>query len=268
MNDARQHDRRFATTLARGLSILRAFRPSDDGLGNLEIAERTGIPKSTVSRLTFTLQELGYLTQATTRDRYRMGPALLAIGQVASASLTFVQMASRFMQDLADRSGTLVVLSVRDVDKMLLVKTWRPTTASAIWLEPGHRIPIAGSSSGLAMMAALSDEEFDPISEECMAGISNTGFVAKNLRDDAYSQLIARGFVIVGENIRYSPTVMAVSVPFKSHEFDEPVSFTCGGTPEALDEKRMQSEVGPDLLKTVRVLEKALGLSSALLQRG
>ena len=61
MNDLFGTDRRFATTLSRGLSVLRAFRPSDDGLGNAEIAARTGLPKSTVSRLTYTLQALGYL---------------------------------------------------------------------------------------------------------------------------------------------------------------------------------------------------------------
>lgn len=63
------NDRRFATTLARGLSVLRAFRPSNDGLGNAEIAERTGLPRSTVSRLTFTLQTLGYLTHALSPPR-------------------------------------------------------------------------------------------------------------------------------------------------------------------------------------------------------
>ncbi len=42
-----EKDRRFATTLARGLSVLRAFRPSDDGLDNAEISDRTGLPKST-----------------------------------------------------------------------------------------------------------------------------------------------------------------------------------------------------------------------------
>ena len=47
-----EHDPRYANTLARGLSVLRAFRTSDDGLSNAEIAQRTGLPKSTVSRLT------------------------------------------------------------------------------------------------------------------------------------------------------------------------------------------------------------------------
>ena len=55
-------DRKFANTLARGLAVLRAFRASDSGLTHAQIADRTGLPKPTVSRLTYTLCELGYLS--------------------------------------------------------------------------------------------------------------------------------------------------------------------------------------------------------------
>ena len=40
--------------LARGLSVLRAFRPGESALGNAEIAARTGLSRPTVSRLTQT----------------------------------------------------------------------------------------------------------------------------------------------------------------------------------------------------------------------
>ena len=148
-------DRRFATTLARGLSVLRAFRVSDDGLSHMEIAERTGLPNATVSRLTYTLRELGYLSHAGKNDRYRLGPAALAIGNVASGSVSFLETASDPMQQLANETGTLALLAVRDGEKMLLVKTWRPKNTASIWLEPGHRIPVFGSSSGLAVLACL-----------------------------------------------------------------------------------------------------------------
>ena len=87
-----EKDRRFATTLARGLSVLSSFRVSDDGLGNADIATRTGLPKSTVSRLTYTLQALGYLTHAGKGDRYRPGTALLALGNMANAAISFVDL--------------------------------------------------------------------------------------------------------------------------------------------------------------------------------
>jgi len=53
-------DRQFATTLARGLEVLRCFTPLEPLLGNKEISVRTGLPKPTVSRLTYTLTKLGY----------------------------------------------------------------------------------------------------------------------------------------------------------------------------------------------------------------
>ena len=54
-------DRNFVTALARGLEILRCFGENDLTLTNSEIADRTGLPKATISRLTHTLCELDYL---------------------------------------------------------------------------------------------------------------------------------------------------------------------------------------------------------------
>ena len=154
-------DRKFANTLARGLGILRAFRASDSGLSHAQIAERTGLPKPTVSRLTYTLCELGYLAHGGRNDKFRLGPAAIALGSVASVAVSFVDMASDAMQQLADETRTLALIAVRDGDRMMLVRTWRPHTASTIWLEPGHRIPVYGSSSGLATLASLDENRFD-----------------------------------------------------------------------------------------------------------
>ncbi|MEC7962456.1 MAG: helix-turn-helix domain-containing protein, partial [Pseudomonadota bacterium] len=75
------NDRQFVTALQRGLDILRAFRPADlDGLSNREIAERTGLPNSTISRLTYTLLKLGYLTYADGTGRYKVGLPALSLG--------------------------------------------------------------------------------------------------------------------------------------------------------------------------------------------
>lgn len=57
-------ERKFVVALARGLDLLRAFRPGETMLGNRDFAERTGLPKATVNRLAYTLTVLGYL-----RDR-------------------------------------------------------------------------------------------------------------------------------------------------------------------------------------------------------
>ncbi|NSX54995.1 IclR family transcriptional regulator [Parasulfitobacter algicola] len=252
-------DRRFANTLARGLSLLRAFRASDDGLTHSELAERTGLPNSTVSRLTFTLSELGFLSHAGRMNRYRLGPAALALGNVAAASVSFVEVGHQILQDLADQTGTLVSLAVRDGEKVMLAKTWRPVGAASIWLEPGHRIPVFGSSSGRAIVAALDDTRFQAM---------NPSDALCNFRSHGYDQLIAQGFTIAPPETRYSTTVNAVAVPFHAQEFGEPVAFSCGALPEALTDDRMCNDVGPALRDSVRELERITGRSPALVRRG
>ncbi|MFQ1702378.1 IclR family transcriptional regulator [Loktanella agnita] len=252
-------DRRFATTLARGLSVLRAFRPSDSGLTNAEISERTGLPKSTVSRLTFTLQALGYLTHAHHHDRYRPGPALLVLGNTAATSISFVDMAGPLMQRLADETGTLVLLLVRDHAKMLIVKTWRPRKVASLWLEAGHRLPFNGSSSGQTLLAALSPEAFARVVEEADGDRDLTPERAAELRRETGGQLMKQGFAIADPASYFASQIHAVATSFQPKDLAEPVIFTCGAMPEMLSVDRMQQEVGPRLRATVGELERMLG---------
>ena len=252
-------DRKFANTLARGLGVLRAFRASDNGLTHAQIAERTGLPKPTISRLTYTLCELGYLSHGSRNDRFRLGPAAIVLGSVAQVAVAFVDRVSDDMQRLADETGTLALIAVRDGDRMMLVRTWRPATASTIWLEPGHRIPLHGSSSGMAFLAALDAERFDAMEPDA---------ALLAFRQEGYDQLVGQGFTIAPEATRYAGTVNAVSVPYYSGEFGEAVAFTCGATPADLPLSRMQDDVGPALHRLVKALEARTGRAPALNRRG
>ena len=75
-----KEDRHFVTALARGLEILSCFRSGEKMLGNQELADRAKLPKSTVSRLTYTLTKLGYLQYDDQVGKYRLGTASLALG--------------------------------------------------------------------------------------------------------------------------------------------------------------------------------------------
>ncbi len=262
-----EHDPRYATTLARGLSVLRAFRTSDDGLSNAEIAQRTGLPKSTVSRLTWTLGALGYLTQSDRDDRFRPGPTLVAVGHVAAASLSFLVPAHDLMARLADETGTLVVLAVRDGTRLVLIRTWRPRNVSSIWLDVGQRLGLKGFSSARAFVAAITPAELDALAAllppSDTAQFGNLG----ELRDRAHAELVARGFVFTPGGPDEAAPYNAVSVPFRGPDLAEPVIFTCGALPDAADALGMQTEVGPRLAAAVRSLETMTGRASTLSRR-
>ena len=110
----KQSDRQFVTALARGLEVLRAFQPGDGPLGNQELAERTGLPKPTVSRITHTLTTLGYLEYIPRLSRYAVAPAVLALGHQCVVSTDIKRVSHRHMLELAEYADATVALCARD----------------------------------------------------------------------------------------------------------------------------------------------------------
>ena len=162
-----QADRKFVTALARGLEVLRVFRPGEGPLGNQEIAQRARLPKPTVTRLTYTLTKLGYLTALDRIGKYQLGPAVLALGYAGLASMEFTQIARPDMQDLSSYSEhASVAIGARDRHKMLYIACCRPSNVVTLQLDVGNRIPIGPTAMGRAYMAALADDERSALLEE------------------------------------------------------------------------------------------------------
>ena len=226
-----------------GLQILQAFSPRDGSLGNSELARRTGMPPSTVARMTFTLTRLGFLQQSPQDDSYRLGPAVMALGYTARASLSYLPVAEPIMQDLADEMGALVALAIRDGDYVMLTRCWRPVNTSSIWLSEGHRLSLKKSSPGRAIRVALGEES------------GNGGFLEKDR-----SAIRTVGYVSsIGH---WNPDINACAVPFRPDPSREPVAFLCGANADEMSARQIKKTVGPGLLKSVRKLEQAIGISS------
>ena len=144
-------DRQFATTLARGLEVLRCFTPLEPMLGNKEISVRTGLPKPTVSRLTYTLTKLGYLRHNMRLGKYQLGSAVLSIGYPLLASMSIRQIARPFMKQLADYVKGSVNMGIRDRLNMVYVESCRSGNLTTL-PDIGTSVPIAQSVIGRAFL--------------------------------------------------------------------------------------------------------------------
>ncbi len=247
-----EEDRRFAQTLARGLQVLRAFKASDGPLGNQELATRTQIPKPTISRLTFTLSELGFLEHLPTYEKYRLGPAAMALGSVAHATVPFVESAAELMQPLADELEALVALTMRDGDRMLLTHCWRPQGAPCIWISSGFRMPLIGTSTGLAYLASLDSQQAAALISELTVKSESNHLKVMTEVQESKRMLMNHGFL---ESFgKWNPGIFGVSVPFRTHSFSEPLVFLCGAPAKSSTKKSMRQITGPKLAERVRQL--------------
>lgn len=163
MNPLEENPGRSASnrSLLRGADILRAFRPGSDLLGNGEIAERTGLSNSTVSRLTQTLVAAGLLQQDRARRAYRLAPLVLSLGHAMRSGSQVLAIAAPRMRALAERERINVGLAYPDRDEMVYLESIRYNRRVALRnVVSGQRVPMELTSLGQAYLATAPVERY------------------------------------------------------------------------------------------------------------
>jgi DNA-binding IclR family transcriptional regulator len=249
-------DRSFVVALSRGLDVLRAFRPNDGLLGNQEIAARTGLPKPTVSRLTYTLTKLGYLMPVPRFEKYQLAPAAMALGYAALTNLGVRQFSEPFREQLMRDTGGAVAIGGRDRLSMIYFGQSRHGVVN-VQLDVGSRIPIATTAMGRAYIWAMTDEERAVLLRDMR---EHYGSRWSKIRDgiERCGETVAKlGFAIsAGE---WQDDVHAVGVALKLNDGTGPYAFNCGAPAFRFTEERLRSDIGPRLVAMVRNIEAALG---------
>ncbi|MCG6206545.1 IclR family transcriptional regulator [Rhodopseudomonas sp. HC1] len=258
-------DRSFVVALSRGLDVLRAFGPNDGLLGNQEIAARTKLPKPTISRLTYTLTKLGYLTQVPRFEKYQLAPAAMSLGYAALANLGVRHLSQSFRDELMQQTGGAVAVGARDRLSMIYVGQARSSLTVGVQLDVGSRIPIATTAMGRAYLCALQGDERAALMRDLR---EYYGSRWPRIKDgiERSDEMVARyGFTIsVGE---WQDDVHAAGVALMMNDGTGPYAFNCGAPAFRFTEERLINDIGPRLLAMVRKIEAALGGTAAPLSR-
>ncbi len=250
-------DRKFVTALARGLEVLRAFTASEGLLGNGEIAERTGLAKPTVSRLTYTLTKLGYLAHLERLGKYQLTPAALALGYSALSNMRIRQIARVHMQELADYASASVALGTRDRLSLIYVEHCRSKFGVMLRLGLGSRIPIASTAMGRAMIAGMSEPERDWLLGYVKRAEGKNWPQVRAGIERAVKDVAARGFTVsLGE---WERDINAVGVPCLAPDGSGLFAFNCGAPAFQFTRERLETDIGPRLVNMVRNVEVDLG---------
>lgn len=142
-------------SLMRGLAVLAAFGPQDPALGHVALVQRTGLPRSTVSRLCATLLGLGWLCRDA-QGRYRPSLASLPLAQASLHRLALPALARPSLQQLADRIHGVVALVVAHQGHALFLATVAAEGVQLQHPDAGHRLPLLALPAGRALLPWLA----------------------------------------------------------------------------------------------------------------
>jgi DNA-binding IclR family transcriptional regulator len=251
-------DRHFVTALARGLEVLACFRHGDRMLGNQELSKRCGLAKSTVSRLTHTLTNLGYLVYVEESAKYSLGMATLSLGSAMLSRLDIRKLAHPLMEQLAEFGQCTVSLGSRDRLSMIYIDAVRGSAAVTLSLESGARIQIATSAMGRAYLTAVPENERNDIMERVreLADVNRwpelQRGVAKALRD-------IRELGVCCSFGDWQKDVNAIAVPVRPGGGLPPMAINCGAPAYMVSKEFLLERVRPRLIALANELETSLG---------
>ncbi|MDO8700752.1 MAG: IclR family transcriptional regulator [Deltaproteobacteria bacterium] len=197
-------------SLERGVDILRSFRPGADLLGNGELAERTGLSRATVSRLTQTLVSTGLLEHDRRQRAYRLAAPVLSLAHAMRSGSPVLNVVAPMMRKVAEKLKINVGLAVADRDEMVYLESVRYNRQVSLRnVVAGQRVPIELTSLGRAWLAVATDAQRQELLAQFKARRAvGWGALAREI-NDAIQSVQMRGYCVAA----WQPEVVALAAP-------------------------------------------------------
>ncbi len=246
---------KLVSTLERGLRVLAAFHANDKRpLTNRELATRTGLHKATVSRLTLTLAELGYLEKGARTEGFSLGSGVLRLSHAYLARTDIRAIARPFMQELANEAGGIVALSTRSRAHIITIETVTAETPFHFRVAVGSQVPVLGTAIGHAYLSAMAPAERETlVARLAQHNPGNWDDVVKRMQRDI-AAIERNGFCVsVGE---WRSQFYGVAAPLRVGEDIFAIGFA--GLVDNSDQKAL-TIFGRNMVAATKAIERAAG---------
>jgi len=233
--------------VSRAFDVLRCFEGHEARLGNLEISNRCGLPRSTVSRLTHTLTRMGQLVYLPRDQKYRIGPSAVAMSTTMMKGLQLRNLIRLRLQDVAEQLPGTVGFVIPDRFHLVYLEYARAANALGLHESTGSRISVATTAAGHAYTAALDAEVGNALVAEMEREYPQAAKLLKPRIEGNRQFLREHGYVVACG--LWSPHINGCAVPLWSPQYQTVVVVTIGLLSAMFDEKRLHKEVAPRMIE-------------------
>jgi DNA-binding IclR family transcriptional regulator len=218
----------------RAVAILKAFTDEQPELGLTELAQATGLHKTTAFRILTVLEREGLVARKEASGAYRLGPASIGLGARAVRASDLRAVVRPELEWLARQSGETSTLEVLVGTDILILD--EVTSRHMVGLRPwvGTRWPAHATSTGKALLAAVlhagghegGGEAWEGIAGELTRYTPRTITSRTRLREDL-ERTWRRGYATALEELEVG--FVAVGAAIYSHDGRAVAALSVGG---------------------------------------
>jgi IclR family transcriptional regulator, acetate operon repressor len=204
------------TAVGRVLDIFEAFQKVQKPLSLTDLAEITGIPKSSCHAIVATLTARGYLYSLSRPRALYPTRRFFDIASEIHRHDPFVEHVMPLLERLRDSSRETVILGKRQGDAVIYLQVVESPHPIRYSSRPGEFKPLHSSSIGKALLGSLKESELRAqVAERHLPAVTTTTITDNDVLITDIIESRRRGyFVTRGENV---PDVWAVSAFLNVH---------------------------------------------------
>jgi len=192
--------------IARAAAVLRALKDCQTGLSLGQIAERVGLPRSTVQRIVAALIDERLLV-ATRAAGVRLGPELQALAEAARTNT--VDLCRPHLAALMAATGETVDLSALRGGKMVFLDQVQGSHRLRAVSSVGEHFPLTTTANGRAALSILAEDDVATLAQaEWGQGVGSLPRLQTHLA-------LARKLGFAEDNDDHTEGISAIGIAFR-----------------------------------------------------
>src|SRR5688572_10904343 len=233
------------------LRLLDAFAAGESSLGVSELATRTTLDPSAVSRIARLLETDGYLERDPATRRYRLGLKIYQLGVRYLSEHSVFGRLNAALDEMAIRTGHTAYFGVLEGREMVFLATRQGTGPVRVVVTPGERIWAHATAAGKALLARSSDAEIRKQLGARLPGYTRLTITRLPALLRELKTACARGYAVMRDE--WAPGVAAVGAAVDLRLGTRPVGISVG-LPSFDAGPEVVEALGKILVKTAETL--------------
>ena len=245
----------FVTSLARGLSVIRAFDKDHSRLTLTEVAARTELNRATARSFLFTLNALGYIDSD--GKRFWLAPKILELGYAYLVSQPIVDTVQPFIERVSQETGESCSVSMLDGSDVVYIARYLTHHIMSVTLNVGTRLPAYATSMGRILLSAQNDDEIDallsdtPLKPFTEFTLTDIGALKQELHKTR-----EQGYSIVSQELEIG--LRSIAVPIRNQNGRIVAAINVGTQAARIDEQELIDRILPSLQRAADEIRNVL----------
>lgn len=216
-----------AQTVARAVSLLKAFSDARPAWRLAELARAAHLHKATAHRLLAALEREGMVARDPSGEHYRLGPEAIALGARAARANDLRTVSRAALESLSADTGETATLELLVGRDMLILDEVPGHALVGATASLGSRSPVHATSTGKAVLAALPVEERRQILGARLARCTERTVVSLPLLERDLARARRHGYATALEELEAG--YAAVGAAVRDHEGKIVAAVSIGG---------------------------------------